>query len=50
MIPGLVLSLLGIIVILHPALGLGVIGVVIGGGVIVSGINLIFLGSSPWLF
>ena len=30
-------------------LGLGVIGVLIGCGVITAGVNLIYLGCSPWI-
>ena len=40
----------GVIVILNPLLGLGVIGVVVGCGMITAGINLIFLSTSIWLW
>ena len=46
---GALLTLFGVIVILNPMLGLGVIGVLIGCGVITAGVNLIFLGCSPWI-
>ena len=46
---GLLLGVLGMIVILNPLLGLGVIGVVVGCGMITAGINLIFLSTSVWL-
>ena len=49
MILGLLLGVLGVIVILNPLLGLGVIGVVVGCGMITAGINLIFLSTSVWL-
>ena len=42
-------DLFGVIVILNPVLGLGVIGVLIGCGVITAGVNLIYLGCSPWI-
>ena len=38
-----------VIVILNPMLGLGVIGVLVGCSVITAGINLIYLGCSPWI-
>ena len=38
-----------IALILNPMLGLGVIGVLIGCGVITAGVNLIYLGCSPWI-
>ena len=47
---GLLLSVLGVIIILNPLLGLGVIGVVIGCGIITAGINLISLSMSVWLW
>ncbi len=47
---GLLLSVLGVIIILNPLLGLGVIGVVVGCGMITAGINLIFLSTSVWLW
>ena len=43
------LLIFGIIVILNPLLGLGVIGVLVGCSIITAGVNLIYLGSSPWL-
>ena len=43
LILGLLLGVLGVIVILNPLLGLGVIGVVVGCGMITAGINLISL-------
>ena len=43
------LTIFGVIVILNPMLGLGVIGVLIGCGVITAGVNLIYLGCSPWI-
>jgi len=46
---GLLLTIFGIIVILNPMLGLGVIGVLVGCSVITAGINLIFLACSPWI-
>ena len=46
---GALLTLFGVIVILNPMLGLGVIGVLIGCGVITAGVNLIYLGCSPWI-
>ena len=49
LILGLLLGVLGVIVILNPLLGLGVIGVVVGCGMITAGINLIFLSTSVWL-
>ena len=49
LILGALLTLFGVIVILNPMLGLGVIGVLIGCGVITAGVNLIFLGCSPWI-
>ena len=33
----------------NPMLGLGVIGVLVGCSVITAGINLIYLGCSPWI-
>ena len=50
LILGLLLGVLGVIVILNPLLGLGVIGVVVGCGMITAGINLIFLSTSAWLW
>ena len=50
LILGLLLGVLGVIVILNPLLGLGVIGVVVGCGMITAGINLIFLSTSFWLW
>ena len=47
---GLLLSVLGVIIILNPLLGLGVLGVVVGCGMITAGINLIFLSTSIWLW
>ena len=47
LILGALLTLFGVIVILNPMLGLGVIGVLIGCGVITAGVNLIYLGCSP---
>ena len=49
MIVSLVITIFGIIVILNPLLGLGVIGVLVGCSIITAGVNLIYLGSSPWL-
>ena len=49
LILGLLLGVFGVIVILNPLLGLGVIGVVVGCGMITAGINLIFLSTSAWL-
>ena len=49
LILGILLSIFGIIVILNPMLGLGIIGVLVGCSVITAGINLIYLGCSPWL-
>ena len=49
LILGALLTLFGVIVILNPMLGLGVIGVLIGCGVITAGVNLIYLGCSPWI-
>ena len=49
LILGALLTIFGVIVILNPMLGLGVIGVLIGCGVITAGINLIYLGCSPWI-
>ena len=49
LILGLLLGVLGVIVILNPLLGLGIIGVVVGCGMITAGINLIFLSTSVWL-
>ena len=49
LILGTLLTLFGVIVILNPMLGLGVIGVLIGCGVITAGVNLIYLGCSPWI-
>ena len=46
---GALMILFGVIVILNPMLGLGVIGVLIGCGVITAGVNLIYLGCSPWI-
>ena len=46
---GALLTLFGVIIILNPMLGLGVIGVLIGCGVITAGVNLIYLGCSPWI-
>ena len=46
---GALLTLFGVIVILNPMLGLGVIGELIGFGVITAGVNLIYLGCSPWI-
>ena len=46
---GALLTLFGVIIILNPMLGLGVIGVLIGCGVITAGANLIYLGCSPWI-
>ncbi len=46
---GVLMIIFGVIVILNPMLGLGVIGVLIGCGVITAGINLIYLGCSPWI-
>ena len=46
---GALLTFFGVIVILNPMLGLGVIGVLIGCGVITAGVNLIYLGCSPWI-
>ena len=50
LILGPLLSVLGVIVILNPLLGLGVIGVVVRCGMITAGINLIFLSTSIWLW
>ena len=49
LILGALLTIFGVIVILNPMLGLGVIGVLIGCGVITAGVNLIYLGCSPWI-
>ena len=49
LILGALLTLFGVIVILNPMLGLGVIGVLIGCSVITAGVNLIYLGCSPWI-
>ena len=49
LILGILLAIFGLIVILNPMLGLGVIGVLVGCSVITAGINLIYLGCSPWL-
>ena len=49
LILGALLTIFGVIVILNPMLGLGVIGVLIGFGVITAGVNLIHLGCSPWI-
>ena len=49
LILGLLLTIFGVIVILNPMLGLGVIGVLVGCSVITAGINLIFLACSPWI-
>ena len=49
LILGILLVIFGIIVILNPLLGLGVIGVLVGCSIITAGVNLIYLGSSPWL-
>ena len=49
LILGALLTIFGVIVILNPMLGLGVIGVLIGFGVITAGVNLIYLGCSPWI-
>ena len=49
LILGILLAIFGIIVILNPMLGFGVIGVLVGCSVITAGINLIYLGCSPWL-
>ena len=46
---GVLMIIFGVIVILNPMLGLGVIGVLMGCGVITAGINLIYLGCSPWI-
>lgn len=46
---GVLLTILGIIVILNPILSLGVIGGLIGCSVITAGINLVYLGISPWM-
>ena len=48
LILGILLAIFGIIVILNPMLGLGVIGVLVGCSVITAGVNLIYLGCSPW--
>ena len=48
LILGILLAIFGIIVILNPILGLGVIGVLVGCSVITAGVNLIYLGCSPW--
>jgi uncharacterized membrane protein HdeD (DUF308 family) len=49
LILGALLTIFGVIVILNPMLGLGVIGVLVGCSVITAGINLIYLGCSQWL-
>ena len=49
LILGILLTIFGLIVILNPMLGLSVIGVLVGCSVITAGINLIYLGCSPWL-
>ena len=49
LILGALLTIFGVIIILNPMLGLGVIGVLIGCGVITAGVNLIYLGCSPWI-
>ena len=49
LILGALLTIFGVIVILNPMLGLGVIGVLVGCSVITAGINLIFLACSPWI-
>ena len=49
LILGALLTLFGVIVILNPMLGLGVIGVLVGCSVITAGVNLIFLACSPWI-
>ena len=49
LILGILLVIFGIIVIINPFLGLGVIGVLVGCSIITAGINLIYLGSSLWL-
>ena len=49
LILGALLTISGVIVILNPMLGLGVIGVLVGCSVITAGINLIFLACSPWI-
>ena len=46
---GALLTIFCVIVILNPMLGLGVIGVLIGCGVVTAGVNLIYLGCSPWI-
>ncbi len=48
LILGALLTIFGIVVILNPRLGLGVIGVLIGCSVITAGVNLIYLGCNPW--
>ena len=49
LILGILLTIFGLILILNPVLGLGLIGVLVGCSVITAGINLIYLGCSPWL-
>ena len=49
LILGILLTIFGFIVILNPMMGLGMIGVLIGCGVITAGVNLIYLGCSPWI-
>ena len=49
LILGALLTIFGIIVILNPMLGLGVIGVLVGCSVITAGVNLIYLGCSSWI-
>ena len=49
LILGALLAVFGIIVICKPMLGLGVIGVLLGCSVITAGVNLIYLGCSPWI-
>ena len=48
LILGAVLTVFGLVVILNPMLGLGVIGVLLGCGIITAGVNLIYLGCNPW--
>lgn len=50
LILGILLAIFGLTLILNPVIGLGVVGTLIGCSVITAGVNLIYLGCSPWLF
>ncbi len=49
LLPGILLSVFGTVLIFAPVLGLGMIGILVGLGVMTAGIRLLYQGLSPWL-